>query len=281
MSRSKTLAARLWFVPALMLLTVALPPAQAQRDSRSSDDAWLERCRDGSDRDDRRARYCDVREKTVDATRAIEVDGGQNGGVNVHGWNRDEVLVRARIQAWGDDERAARDLADAISIETRDGRIRADGPRSLRGRSWSVSFDVYVPQRTDLRLAAHNGGIAVEQVEGRIDLETTNGGVSLREVAGDVRGETTNGGVTVELDGSRWRGSGLDVRTTNGGVTMSIPRDYSARLETGTVNGGMQIDFPITVQGSIGRRISTQLGSGGPLVRVTTTNGGVRIRQTR
>jgi hypothetical protein len=45
------------------------------------------------------------------------------------------------------------------------------------------------------------------------------------------------------------------------------------------VNGGMNIDFPITVQGTIGRRITTKLGTGGPRVRATTTNGGVRIRE--
>jgi hypothetical protein len=41
----------------------------------------------------------------------------------------------------------------------------------------------------------------------------------------------------------------------------------------------MRIDFPITVQGLIGKRIRTQLGSGGPLVSVTTTNGGVKVSQ--
>jgi hypothetical protein len=41
----------------------------------------------------------------------------------------------------------------------------------------------------------------------------------------------------------------------------------------------MNIDFPITVQGLIGKRIQTQLGAGGPLVRVVTTNGGVRISE--
>jgi hypothetical protein len=62
-------------------------------------------------------------------------------------------------------------------------------------------------------------------------------------------------------------------------VSLTIPRTYNARLETGTTNGGMNIDFPITVRGMIGKRIQTQLGSGGPMVRVVTMNGGVRVRQ--
>jgi hypothetical protein len=106
-----------------------------------------------------------------------------------------------------------------------------------------------------------------------------NGGISVDQVGGDVRGETTNGGVHARLTGSTWSGAGLNLRTTNGGVSLVIPRGYNARLETGTVNGGMNFDFPITVRGRLDREISTQLGSGGPLVRATTTNGGVRIQQ--
>jgi hypothetical protein len=33
------------------------------------------------------------------------------------------------------------------------------------------------------------------------------------------------------------------------------------------------------VRGSLTRRISTKLGSGGPIVRVVTTNGGVHIAE--
>mgnify|MGYP000361465391 CR=1 FL=1 len=43
------------------------------------------------------------------------------------------------------------------------------------------------------------------------------------------------------------------------------------------MNGGIDLDFPVRVQGRIGRRLSTTLGDGGPRVRVITTNGGVQI----
>jgi putative adhesin len=270
----------LGLVPALITLTTTSAFAQRYRTS-DDNDRWLDRCRDDrySDRD--RDRYCEVREKTIPATRLLDVDGGQNGGIAIHAWDRDEIRVSARIQTSGDDDGDAKALADQISIEVRDGRVRAEGPSTRRRQSWSVSYDIYAPRRTDLRLNAQNGGLSVEDIEGRMDLGTVNGGLSLRRVAGDVRAETTNGGLAVELEGDRWRGPGLDARTTNGGVTLDIPRDYSARLETGTVNGSMNIDFPVTVQGSIGRRITTTLGNGGPPIRAITMNGGVRIRQNR
>src|SRR4029078_6973355 len=122
-----------------------------------------------------------------------------------------------------------------------------------------------------------NGGVTVDAVDSRIELRTTNGGVKLSRVAGDIEGHTTNGGIDVDLEGATWSGSGLDVQTTNGGIRMNIPAQYNAHLETGTRNGNVRIDFPVTVQGSIGKTFATDLGSGGPTIRVRTTNGGVRI----
>ena len=61
-------------------------------------------------------------------------------------------------------------------------------------------------------------------------------------------------------------------------LALLVAAPLSAR-ETGTVNGGMSIDFPVTIWGNIGRRITTTLGSGGPRIRAVTTNGAVRIRE--
>jgi DUF4097 and DUF4098 domain-containing protein YvlB len=94
-----------------------------------------------------------------------------------------------------------------------------------------------------------------------------------------VRGSTTNGGLAIVLTGDHWDGESLDVSTTNGGVMMSVPENYSARLETGTVNGGVSVDFPITIQGKINKQIALNLGSGGATVKAMTTNGGVHLKR--
>jgi DUF4097 and DUF4098 domain-containing protein YvlB len=76
---------------------------------------------------------------------------------------------------------------------------------------------------------------------------------------------------------STWQGEGLDVETSNGGVKLRIPEQYSARLEAGTINGGISVDFPITMQGRIDREIVATIGAGGPVIRVRTNNGGVKV----
>lgn len=241
---------------------------------------WLDHCREGRHRSsDDRERFCDVRESRLDPTRSLDIDGRENGGVSVHGWDRSQVLVLAKIEADGEDQDDARDVASQINIVTDDGRVRAEGPSTGRHQSWSVSYDVWAPRQTDLHVVTQNGGVNVQDISGRLDLNAVNGGIVLHGVSGDVHGETTNGPLNVDLDGERWRGPGLDLRTTNGPVNLTIPDGYSARLETGTVNGGMLVDFPITLQGNIGRRITTQLGDGGPPIRAVTTNGPVIIHR--
>jgi DUF4097 and DUF4098 domain-containing protein YvlB len=263
----------------LITATVAaltLPAALiGQADERA--DRWMQNCRNNWNND--RANFCELRNYTLRPQSKLSVDGRMNGGVSFHGWDRNEVKVVAMIQASGDDDNQAESLAKQITVSTDGGRIHADGP-STRGRSgWSVSYEIYVPKHSNLEAITVNGGVSAESIEGDLDFQATNGGIRVDDVAGDVRGETTNGGVSATLSGNSWRGRGLDLRTTNGGVSLNIPRAYNARLETGTTNGGMNIDFPITVQGMIDKHIRTQLGSGGPVVRVTTTNGGVRVRQ--
>ena len=61
---------------------------------------------------------------------------------------------------------------------------------------------------------------------------------------------------------------------------MAVPENYSAQLQTGTVNGSISVDFPITVQGSLTKELAVNLGSGGATVKAMTTNGGVRIKRT-
>ena len=247
----------------------------AQTDNRA--ERWRDDCERGWNSD--RAHSCEVRTYTISPSARISVDGGANGGAAFYGSDRRDVKIVARVQTSADDDATAKEIARQVRVITDGGQIRAEGPSTRGHASWSVSYDVYVPSASNLEANTNNGGISAEDVRGEMNLEATNGGIHLSNVGGRVRARTTNGGVTANLSGRTWQGQGLDLQTTNGGATVNVPRGYNAQLETGTTNGGMQVDFPITVRGSLNRHISTQLGSGGPLVRVVTTNGGVHIAE--
>jgi DUF4097 and DUF4098 domain-containing protein YvlB len=249
--------------------------AQAQKKSEAT-----MKCRD-DDGDNRQARHCEIKEQTLPASGAITVDGKTNGGIAIKGWDRHEILVRAKVETRAPSQAEADSLAQQVRIETAALNIHAEGPETRDNSYWYVSYEIFVPRRSDLSLKAHNGGISIVEVNGRIDFRTTNGGVSLSRVGGAVSGNTTNGGVHVELSGARWEGETLDVRTTNGGVNLVMPENYSAHLETGTTNGNVKSDFPLNVplteSGRMPKDISVDLGGGGPTIRATTTNGGVHL----
>jgi hypothetical protein len=235
-------------------------------------------CTDNWSSGDRES-FRELREMNQPAGGVLDVDAGRNGGISVKGDNRSDVLIRACVQAWGATQEAAKSAADSVKIST-GSAVRADGPDES---NYSVSFEIFVPRNTDVRLKAHNGGISISSVDGSLEFETTNGGVNLDNVGGEVKGRTTNGGVNVNLTGNAWRGSGMEVVTSNGGVHISIPQTYAANIETGTVNGGFSSDIAAlnVEKDDRGRarnnRVSAALNGGGAPIRVSTTNGGVRI----
>jgi hypothetical protein len=256
----------------LLLLTAPLASAQVNSGSTFT-------CDDDGGWSDERESHCEIREETLAGGNPLDVDALQNGGIRVRGWNRQDIVVRARVVGYANSENEARQIVSQVRIDSGGGQVRARGPERHDHSNWVVSYELNVPQNAQLTLTTNNGGISVRDLRGSVRFRARNGGINLENVAGDFKGETNNGGISVDLSGDRWDGEGLDVETQNGGVRMNLPEHYSAELEAGTTNGRLNIDFPVTVQGLVGKHITTTIGAGGPKIRAITTNGGVNIRR--
>ncbi|HEX8849521.1 MAG TPA: hypothetical protein VF761_08320 [Gemmatimonadaceae bacterium] len=269
--------------PILIFSLFASTPLYAQRTRVKEDTTdWLEDCRDRSGRwgGDDRARHCEVRRMAVRAgSGQLVIDAGPNGGISVVGGDVDSVVVVAKIVAQAESDSEAADIAKEIAVQVSPTNVGAKGPSTHGRRSWWVSFDVTVPRDATLSAETTNGPISLSGLSGRVEARAVNGPVSVYEMSGDVTGRTQNGPITAELRGTKWNGRGLDLETQNGPVTLRIADGYNAHLETGTVNGPMRFDFPVTVQGRITKRLSVDLGSGGPTIRAVTTNGPVTVRR--
>jgi hypothetical protein len=225
------------------------------------------------DHEIRSSQFCEVRETTISSTASLTVDGKQNGGVSVIGANRADILVRAKVEAHSDtmDPRA---VGAQVLVHTAGGTVSADGPS---GQQWSVSYEIFVPMNTDLKLTTHNGGVAVQGVRSSVEFHAVNGGVAIKDVGGSVLGETENGGISLKISDPQWNGRGIDISTTNGGISLKVPERFSGLLDLATVNGGMDVRLPGTQLSRNQKRLSMTVGAGGPPVRVHTTNGGVSV----
>lgn len=257
-----------------ILGNVATLRAQDQEDIR-----WRDHCRDHSEWSSE-VRYCEVRvERLARGAGPLAVDAGENGGVEVAGDSASGIVVHELVEVEASSDGEARATANAIHVVTTDNDIHAEGPAMRHRLSWAVSYRIEVPSHYDLSLNAHNGPVTVDGVTGHLQLDAVNGPIALERVGGDVHARAENGPLDVTLDGARWDGAGLNAETENGPVDLRVPAHYAAHLETGTVNGPMTIDFPITIQGRLEpRHISIDIGGGGPTVHVATTNGPVEVK---
>ena len=76
-------------------------------------------CDDKSRSDSKRSRVCEMRESTMAVTGNLAVDAAPNGGIRITGWDRNEILVRAKVEAWGgnDTEASGRIKEVIFSVE--------------------------------------------------------------------------------------------------------------------------------------------------------------------
>ena len=279
-------------MPVLLRLLLVLPLVSASACAQPSyppraervlaDDDW---CDDHDRNPENRDRSCEVRE-TVTRARALDVNGHPNGGVTVKRWDRGDVLVRARVLSTASSQSEADRLVAQSRVVVHGGSVHSEMPdtRGHRNTSVSVSYEIFAPRQTDLAVRVVNGPIGIFGLDGTIRAEAVNGPIAMEDVAGDVQAHATNGPVSVSVEENAWRGAGLDVETVNGPVTLSVPREFSARLAARTNVGrisieGLRYDQGDRQQGRyVGDALETTLGRGGAPVRLRTQNGPVRLR---
>ena len=221
---------------------------------------------------------CELRTTTFPLVSGHLNVNAQNGGIEVIGEDRQDIALEARVSARAGSQPDAAGILHEITIAT-GGTVEAHGPKVFGSRNWSVSYKLRVPHHLAANLHTLNGGLTLTAIDGYLRGETTNGGLTIDHLAGDVQVSTTNGGIHATLDGPTWQGTRLDLSTTNGAISASISANYSAHLKAETTNGGISFNHPAADQSGVHRHdIDTNLGSGGPTVSFTTTNGGISIQ---
>lgn len=206
-----------------------------------------------------------------------------NGRIDIEGVDGSTVEVRAERIARGVTDEAARELLprvvikedvtpDRVSIETE----HLNG--IMIGTSFEVRYHVKAPKKAVVNATNTNGVIALNGLAGRVSARTTNGGVRGEALSGGVDARTTNGGVVVDL--AAVTSDGARLHTTNGGVTLTIAESAKVDFSASVTNGGISIgEFQgLDVSEKSRRHFEARLNGGGPVIELTTTNGGVRIR---
>ena len=209
-----------------------------------------------------------------------------NGEIEASASAGREVEVRARREARAGTEDEARTLLDSLQmredVTPTSVRIEAQSRSTEeRGRRrFSVTYDLRIPAGLVVSLKTENGGIRLENIDGRITVTSANGGIEGEGLRGSLAAEVVNGGIELGIDAVT---GDIALSSVNGGIELALPPDVKASIDATCLNGGIDVDeeFGMAVTENSRRRVSGTLNGGGPTISATTVNGGVRIRPSR
>jgi hypothetical protein len=223
--------------------------------------------------------------------RTIEIKG-INGAINAVAGQGAEVRVSATKRARRSDPSEVRmevvEHSGGVTIcavyPSRPGRPEnrcEPGERSggsVDNNDVQVAWTVHVPRGVNFTGRTVNGAVEGTDLPADATGRTVNGSVKLT-TAGIARANTVNGSVDVTMGRADWDGS-LELETVNGGVTVRFRTPLNAELNAGTVNGRIETDLPVQVQGRVTpRRMTGTIGAGGRTLVLRSVNGAIRILQ--
>ena len=223
-----------------------------------------------------------------------------NGNIGVAGTSDGVVRVQirkvVRAPSLSEAEDYARDVQVFVERKGSMIHIHNEHPRFPRDVQVEVSYDILCPARLDINLRTSNGNIEIQDVEAVALVKTTNGNVQFRGNPGYLEIKTSNGNIRVSViqlrDVAQFETTNgmvavvvhsgiapISAVTTNGSIDVTLPADFSGKLEARTVNGRARSAFDIPRSaGSRQNRLSGTLGSGGDtLVQLRAVNGNVSV----
>jgi hypothetical protein len=216
-----------------------------------------------------------------------------NSGIFISGWDRMEYFVKTCKAVPPDDPNSADTLSRIATSVSGNGELTVTGPND---RDWTANLIVMTPRLTKLDLETRNGPLGLRDVAGIIHLVASNGPIGLTDVGGSVDATTTNGPITVkgasgdqhltatngpvhvELSGSRWDGPGLEVSTRNGPLSVDVPYGYGSGISV-QASGRSPVSCRAAVCAGVTNFAGgVRLGSGDPVVKLSTGNGPLSIK---
>jgi hypothetical protein len=179
----------------------------------------------------------------------VRVPQRHDSGLTFWGHRSIQLLVRVPREA-------------VLDVRTGDGSITA---RGLHG---------------DIRLHTGDGAIEAEGLEGRLRADTGDGHMNVRGRFDALDLHTGDGRIVAEVERGSRVSEPWSLRSGDGGITLRVPDDLAADLEAHTGDGGIVLDSPVTVSGTISESdVRGKLGAGGARLRLQSGDGTIRVQR--
>jgi len=149
------------------------------------------------------------------------------------------------------------------------------GRLNSRRNDVSVAWEVRVPRGVLFTGRTVNGDVGATGLTEAVDVRTVNGSITIG-TDGFATAKTVNGSIDARMAGTLR--SDVAFETVNGSIELDVQDGIGAQVDASWLNGGLETEIPFQVQGRIGRRTAQgTLGGGGPVMKLRTVNGSIRI----
>jgi DUF4097 and DUF4098 domain-containing protein YvlB len=182
-------------------------------------------------------------------------------------------------------------------IKTSNGQIRVTdgaGPARLRTSNGSIHAQAF---EGSLDAQTSNGAVELTDVTGEALVRTSNGHIHADNLKGPLQASTSNSSITANVTAAGNRPLRLEtsngsvdltlppkfdndvrVSSSNGHITLHLPAEVNARVQARTNNASVTCDFEVRAQSEIRKnRLDGVIGTGGPLLDLSTSNGSIRL----
>jgi hypothetical protein len=166
-----------------------------------------------------------------------------------------------------------------LEIHTSDGPVSVEG---VHGQIQVSSSDGRLTLHDvggDIRLHTSDGAVLADGLDGRLDGTTSDGALRIRGRFDDLELESSDGRLTVEVESGSKMTEDWNLSTSDGGLDLTLPRALKATLDARVRDGHLDLDLPgRNLEESSHHDVRLDLNGGGPVIRVRSGDGSVRIR---
>lgn len=234
----------------------------------------------------------------------IHITPGSDGSVHIIGH------VHASV-GWfgGSPEDRVRRVTDNPPIEQNGNDIEVG--QHTHFENVSIDYVITAPRGTTVEANSGSGDLNISNLGGQLKAGTGSGSIEANDLSGDVSLSTGSGDIRALINGAHYvkaetgsgtirlqgvngglyaetgsgdieitgqPGSDWKLETGSGSITLNTGSGARFTLDASTGSGDVHSDPPITTHGTLDRHhVTGEINGGGPIVRVETGSGDVRI----
>ncbi len=128
----------------------------------------------------------------------------------------------------------------------------------------------------ELEFSTSGGHISALNYTGNISASTMGGHIILSGSDGSIKAATSGGNIKIDYTG---KNDGIDASTLGGNIVATLPADFDANADIGTLAGNLHCDFIKTENNKPVTFLKTKFNNGGKILKCITSGGNITINK--